>query len=130
MCRKSVCTTVAGFVGVLFLLAGCGGPKDDLNKAKSVVETALESWKNAEKSKDLVARGIDILDEDWNAGHRLVDFNVKSVSSQPQQGPRVVVMLNLQSKAKKKKDTEIAYEVILTDSALAKIRRDPFHIPQ
>lgn len=108
------------------VMSGCG-PKDDLKKAQTVVETALNSWKNGEKSAQVVAQGIDIVDDDWKAGHKLIDFAVKSVSSQPQQGPRVVVVLNLQRRTGKKLDSEVAYEVIMTDKV--KISRDPFHVP-
>jgi hypothetical protein len=93
------------------------------------VETALESWKKAEKSKDLTSRGVEIQDEDWDAGQKLLDFNIKSVTSMPQQGPRAVVTLNLQNKTGMKKDKEVAYEVILADKTMSKIRRDPFHVP-
>lgn len=106
-------------------LAGCAR-KDDLNKAQSVVETALESWKKAEDPRSLVGQGIEINDPDWKAGHRLLDYTVKSAVSQPQQGPRVVVELNLQTKAGKKIRSEVAYEVIIADTV--KIGRDAFHV--
>jgi hypothetical protein len=127
--HRTLAWLTAGFAFCLLVFVPGCGPKDDLKKARSVVETALESWKKAEKSKDLASRGIEILDEDWNAGQKLLDFNIKSVTSVPQQGPRAVVLLNLQNKSGKKKDTEIAYEVILTDKTMSKIRRDPFHVP-
>ena len=109
----------------LTIISGCG-KKDDLNKAKTVVETALDSWKKAENPQQLVGQGIEITDPDWQAGHRLLEFAVKSASSQPQQGPRVIVVLTMQDKTGKKVDTEVAYEVILTDKA--KIGRDAFHV--
>jgi hypothetical protein len=128
MHRKLAWLTAGFAFCLLAFVPGCG-PKDDLKKARSVVETALESWKKAEKSKDLTSRGVEIQDEDWDAGQKLLDFNIKSVASMPQQGPRAVVTLNLQSKAGKKKDKEVAYEVILNDKTMSKIRRDPFHVP-
>lgn len=108
-------------------LAGCSsGP--DLKKAKSVVETALNSWKNGEKAKQLESQGIVVVDPDWDAGHKLLDYTVKSSTAQPQQGPRVVVVLETQDKRGKKKSQEIGYEV-QTDASRTRIERDVFHTP-
>lgn len=112
---------------VMISASGCGR-KDDLGRAKSVVETSLNSWKNAEDPTNLVAKGIEFTEPDWKNGQRLVDFTVKSVTSVPQQGPRVVVVLNLQDKSGMTMNTEVAYEVLLADKA--KIGRDAFHVPQ
>ena len=117
----------AAFFLLLTAVSGCGR-KDDLKKAQTVVETSLNSWKNGETPDKLVSQGIDITDQDWKAGNKLLDYSIKSAMSQPQQGPRVVVMLNMQTKRGKKVNTEVAYEVILTDKA--KIGRDAFHVPQ
>jgi hypothetical protein len=81
-----------------------------------------------ETAAKLVGQGIEITDEDWKAGNKLLNFSIKNASSQPQQGPRVVVLLNMQRRNGKKVDSEIAYEVILADKV--KISRDAFHIPQ
>jgi len=128
--EKALRATIWAFAAMaLFSIAGLTGcgPKDDLKKAHTVVETALNSWKNGEKAQQVAAHGIDIVDDDWKAGHKLIDYTIKSASSQPQQGPRVVVLLNLQRRNGKKLDTEVAYEVIMTDKV--KIGRDPFHVP-
>ena len=125
--RNNVLRIAVFALSVLALSSGCGR-KDDLNKARSVVETSLNSWKMAEDPNKLVTQGIEINDPDWQSGQQLLGYSVKSVSSQPQQGPRVVVVLNMQDKSGKKIDTEVAYEVILTDKA--KIGRDVFHVPQ
>jgi hypothetical protein len=112
----------------LALLAGCGGPKEDLKKAKAVVETSLNHWKSGESADKLAGQGIEIVDEDWKAGNKLLDYTIKSATSLPQQGPRVVVLLNMQQRNGKKSNTEVAYEVILKDKV--KIGRDAFHVPQ
>lgn len=119
-------------IAVVFLLAlpwlsGCGGQKEDLKKAKSVVETALNHWKSGEAADKLVSQGIEITDEDWVGGANLLDFTIKSATSLPQQGPRVVVTLNLQKRNGKKLNSEVAYEVLLADKV--KIGRDAFHVP-
>jgi hypothetical protein len=117
---------VSGLLALAAAFSGCKS-KDDLPKARSLVETALNSWKNGEDSKLLVSQNIEIVDPDWLAGQRLLDFTVKDAASQPQQGPRVVVVLNLQNRAGKKVETEVAYEVIMKDK-IAKIGRDAFHV--
>jgi len=123
--HKWACSLSA--IALVFLVSGCG-PKEDLNKAKSLVETSLTAWKNGESADKLKSQGIEFADEDWKGGNKLTHFTIKSVSSQPQQGPRVVVMLNLQRRNGKKVDTEIAYEVQMKDKVI--IGRDAFHVPQ
>jgi len=119
--------------GVLVLILapmlGCKGG-DDLPKAKASVETSLNSWKKGELPQQLTSQGIEMSDADWDAGLRLLDFTVKSATSLPQQGPRVVVQLSMQDKGGKKVDTEVAYEVLLKDKAKIKIGRDAFHVGQ
>jgi hypothetical protein len=112
---------------LLVLLAGCGA-KEDLGKAKSSVETCLVAWKKGDPPKSLAGQGIEITDPDWSAGNKLLDFTVKNVTSQAQQGPRVVVVLNMQNRAGKKVNTEVAYEVLLKDKI--QVGRDAFHVPQ
>ncbi len=128
MWTNARCTGVAQ-IGCLILFvaafAGCKG-KEDLGKAKSSVETALTAWKNGDNPQQLASQGIEITDPDWNAGFRLTDFEIKDASSLPQQGPRVVVELNLKNKAGKKVVTEVAYEVLMSEKV--KIGRDAFHV--
>lgn len=120
--RLTICFAIMN----LAFSSGCKA-KDDLPKSRSVVETALNSWKNGEDTKSLANQNIEMTDPDWFAGAKLLDFTVKDASSQPQQGPRVVVVLNLQDRAGRKKETEIAYEVIQSGKQ-SKIGRDAFHV--
>ena len=113
---------------LIVLVSGCRA-RDDVPKARTVVETELNSWKNNEDPKTLLSQNIEIVDPDWSSGSRLLNYTVKDAASLPQQGPRVVVLLNLQSKAGKKSDSEVAYEVLMKDK-LAKIGRDAFHVPK
>jgi len=110
---------------IFVALAGCSKP-EDLNKARAGVESALEAWKKAQDPKSLAGQDIEINEPDWQSGHRLLDYTVKSSASQPQQGPRVVVVLNMKSKAGKTVTTEVAYEVIFAEKT--KIGRDAFHV--
>jgi hypothetical protein len=108
-------------------VTGCGASAD-LDKAKAVVETSLNKWKQAGKPQELTQQAIDIAEPDWKAGYRLLDYELKNVSAQPQQGPRIVVQLNLQDRAGKKLSKQVAYEVILGDKV--RIGRDAFHVEQ
>ena len=111
---------------LVFVFCGCSA-KPELGKAQAAVETALNSWKNGEDSKQLASKGIEIAEPDWSAGFRLVDYTVKNTTAQPQQGPRVVVVLNMKDRSGKKVDTEVAYEVLVKDKI--QIGRDAFHAP-
>src|SRR5262249_5146278 len=99
-------------LSLLLFVAGCGSG-DNLDRASNVVTTALTEWKNGGSPQKLVERGIDIAEPDWNSHYRLLDFKVDDASEQPQQGPRVVVVLNLQSPKGAKLTREVAYEVIM-----------------
>jgi hypothetical protein len=114
-------------VVLLVLVSGCG-TKPDLDGAQKVVRTALEAWK-AGDPKQLTDQGIDMAEPDWKAGDRLLDYELKNASAQPQQGPRVVVVLHLQNRAGKKLSKEVAYEVIFKDQNKVSIGRDAFHVP-
>jgi hypothetical protein len=111
-------------LALLLLVAGCGGGPD-LDKARSAVKTSLDAWKQAGTPQKLSEQAITIAEPDWQAGYRLLDYELKDASAQPQQGPRVVVVLNLQDRAGKKVNKEVAYEVILEDKV--RIGRDAFH---
>jgi hypothetical protein len=114
-------------VVLLVLVSGCG-KKADLDSAEKVVRTALEAWKGGGNPQSLTDQGIEITEPDWTAGYRLLDYELKNASDQPQQGPRVVVVLQLQNRAGKKVTKEVAYEVIFKDQNKVSIGRDAFHI--
>ena len=114
-------------VGLLVFVIGCG-PKAELARAEQVVRTALEAWKGGGTPRQLTDRAIEIADPDWTAGYRLVDFQVKNASAQPQQGPRVVAVLQLQGRGGKTVSREVAYEVIFKDANRVSIGRDAFHV--
>src|SRR5689334_5014490 len=97
-------------VVLLAFVSGCG-PKAELARAEQAVRTSLEAWKGGGTPQQLAAQSIDIAEPDWRAGYRLLDFQVKNASALPQQGPRVVVVLQLQGRAGRKTTTEVAYEV-------------------
>jgi len=123
--RHHILTTGA-FMLLLAALAGCSA-KEDLGKARSSVETCLNAWKQGGDPKTLASQGIEFTEPDWIAGNKLVDFTVKNASSQNQQGPRVVVVLNMKTRAGKKLNSEVAYEVLFKEKI--QIGRDAFHVP-
>ncbi len=112
---------------LILLLPGCG-KKADLGRAEQAVRASLEVWKGGGKPNQLGEKAIDIVEPDWLAGYKLVDFQVKNASTQPQQGPRVVVVLSLQGRGGKAVSREVAYEVVFKDQNKVSIGRDPFHI--
>ena len=114
------------FVTLLVLVSGCGKP--ELARAEQVVTTALEAWKGGGTPRQLTDQAIAIADPDWAAGYRLLGYQVRNASAQPQQGPRVVVLLELQSRAGKRVSREVAYEVIFRDQNTVSIGRDAFHV--
>ena len=114
-------------VVLLAFVSGCG-TKAELDRAETVVRTSLEAWKGGEAPQQLNDRAIEIAEPDWKAGYRLLDFQLKNASAQPQQGPRVVVVLTLQNRAGKKVSKEVAYEVIFKDRNKASVGRDAFHV--
>ena len=111
---------------LLALVVGCGGGPD-LDRSKSIVKTALDKWKSGATPADLKTESITINDPDWLSGAKLLDYELKDASGQPQQGPRVVVKLNLENRAGKKLDKEVAYEVLTQDDTTT-IGRDAFHV--
>lgn len=112
---------------LLVLVSGCGAGAD-LGKAEAAVKTSLDRWKAGGSPQQLTEQAIDIAEPDWKVGYRLLDYRLKDVTAQPQQGPRVVVLLNLQDRAGKKVNKEVAYEVIFKDKV--RIGRDAFHAGQ
>lgn len=125
MIKRQHCWFAPAFA-LLVALIGCS-TKEDLGKAKASVETCLNAWKQGGDPKGLASQGIEFTDPDWVAGNKLVDFALKNASSQAQQGPRVVAVLNMKNRAGKNVNSEVAYEVLFKDTI--RIGRDAFHVP-
>lgn len=125
--RCGSCHRLGGKLSLALLLfvLGCGA-KTDLETPRTAVETLLERWKKGATLRQLAGEAMQVADPDWEAGYRLLDFKVTDVSAQPQQGPRVVVVLNLQDRAGKKMSKEVAYEVMPGEKV--RIGRDAFHV--
>jgi len=84
-------------------VAGCGGtpiPKPtDPTKAVAVLKTTLEKWKNGTSIAALQKEtpAIYASDEDWEAGLKLVAFELRDVLDQGGFATRIPVRLNIQS---------------------------------
>jgi len=114
---------------LVLLLSGCK-KKPDLGNAEEAVRSSLEAWKEGRTPQQLAEQGIEMADPNWTAGDKLREYELKTTSAQPQQGPRVVVVLHLQTRAGKKEKMEVAYEVLFKDEGKISIGRDAFHVGQ
>jgi hypothetical protein len=84
-------------------VAGCGGtpnPKPtDPTKAVAALKTTLEKWKNGTSVAALQKEtpAVYASDEDWEAGLKLVAFELRDVLDQGGVATRIPVRLNIQS---------------------------------
>ena len=84
-------------------VAGCGGtpnPKPtDPKKAVTALQTTLEKWKNGTSIAALQKEtpAVYASDEDWEAGSKLVAFELRDVLDQGGFATRIPVRLNIQS---------------------------------
>jgi hypothetical protein len=84
-------------------VAGCGRTPNptptDPKKAVTVLQTTLEKWKNGTSIAALQKEtpAVYASDEDWEAGLKLVSFEVRDVLDQGGFATRIPVRLNIQS---------------------------------
>lgn len=84
-------------------VAGCRGtpnPKPtDPTKAVAILKTTLEKWKNGTSIAALQKEtpAVYASDEDWEAGQKLVAFELRDVLDQGGFATRIPVRLNIQS---------------------------------
>jgi hypothetical protein len=99
---KGVLRGAATLLAAAFV-AGCGGtpnPKPtDPTKAVAVLKTTLEKWKNGTSIAALQKEtpAVYASDEDWEAGQKLVAFELRDVLDQGGFATRIPVRLNIQS---------------------------------
>lgn len=93
----------AAIVFAAAVVAGCGGtpiPKPtDSKKAATALQTTLEKWKNGTSIAALQKEtpAVYASDEDWEAGLKLVAFELRDVIDQGGSSARIPVRLNIQS---------------------------------
>ena len=99
---KAVLPGAAILLAAAFV-AGCGGtpnPKPtDPTKAVAILKTTLEKWKNGTSIAALQKEtpAVYASDEDWEAGEKLVAFELRDVLDQGGFDTRIPVRLNIQS---------------------------------
>lgn len=117
---------------VSVLASGCGNSRaqssEELDRARSSLQAALDAWKNKETPKKLQARSpaIQISDPDWNAGTRLLDFEIQRTEGDKDKATRCHARLSLQDRAGKKSDKDVVFDVRASSSEVV-IGRDPFY---
>jgi hypothetical protein len=97
------------------LLAGCGKKLDepvDPGKATEVLNTAFDAWKQGAAHGGLAQRQPPIYfkEPEWEAGKKLIKYEVGSVTLTGRQG-RCSVKLTLQDGAGKVTERTIGYQV-------------------
>jgi hypothetical protein len=99
---KAVLPGAAILLAAAFV-AGCAGtpnPKPtDPTKAVAILKTTLEKWKNGTSIAALQKEtpAVYASDEDWEAGEKLVAFELRDVLDQGGFDTRIPVRLNIQS---------------------------------
>lgn len=119
----------AAILFVAAFLAGCGGtPRPqptDPTKAVTVLKTTLEKWKNgtpiAALQKETPA--VYASDEDWEAGQKLVAFELRDVLDQGGVATRIPVRLNIQS-PNGLLWKEVEYNVTVKDTVVNIMKKD------
>jgi len=104
-------------IGVaLVLLAGCGFPSARLDEAKGHVQQALEVWKKGGKPDELksLTPPIEFHEAMWNAGEKLVDFEVGAVRYiDTAQVVRCETRLTVRNRKGKEHTEAVVYDVSL-----------------
>jgi hypothetical protein len=101
--RPKVVLTGAAILLAVAFVAGCGGvpvPKEtDPTKAVTVLKTALEKWKSGTSIDALQKETPPVYasDEDWEAGSKLMAFELRDVLDQGGFATRIPVALHIQS---------------------------------
>lgn len=119
------------FAALLCLLAsGCqrghGFKQAELNRARELLESALESWKKGEMPEKLRARPepIEFAEEGLKSGLRLLDYQILDCKYTDAEMMRFSVKLTVQDRRGRRQERQATYAVALK-SPIA-IGRDPF----
>lgn len=119
--------TVAIGLALYMSLAGCGGnnslPQEVIDRARQEMQTALDTWKKGDSLTKL-GKMVQVTDQDWKAGLRLLGYEVKRAEGLQGENVRCWVVLALQNRQGKMLEKEVVYEVRVGDKTI--IARDPF----
>jgi hypothetical protein len=102
----------------LFVAAGCGNEPDppvDPNEAGAALRTALDAWKAGEPFGSLQQRTPPVYfnERDWEAGKKLVNYQLGPVELMGRQG-RCTVKLTVRDKDGKQADRDVGYLIDTT----------------
>jgi hypothetical protein len=123
---------VCGRAALLFLvlaaaLAGCrpGGQAADPDRARAVLREVLDAWHNGETPVALRGRSpaITVKEPKWQAGHRLLDYQLVGDGCPAGFDWQGTVRLSLQDPAGKKQQEQAVFTVS-TAPALVVVRSD------
>lgn len=123
--RRALAMTLSLALGLS--VTGCGAnnslAREIIERARQDVQTALEAWKKGESLAKL-GPPLQVTDQDWKAGLRLLDYELKRAEGFQGENVRCWVHLSLQDRKGKKLEKEVVYEVRPGDKPV--IARDPF----
>ncbi|HZV03687.1 MAG TPA: hypothetical protein VE999_01225 [Gemmataceae bacterium] len=100
----------------LVFLVGCGSPSARLEEAKEYVQQALEVWKKGGKPDELnsLTPPIDFHEAMWNAGEKLVSFEVGAVRYiDKAKVVRCETRLTVRNRKGKERTEAVVYDVTL-----------------
>lgn len=103
---------------------GCGGPRGgpvNPTTAKDTLKTFLQAWQDGKKSEDLKP-GIIGADREWNAGKKLVAFEI--LTDEANQGTRLKMTVNLTLKDDKGTESKSAVNYAVSTSPAVTVLRD------
>jgi hypothetical protein len=113
--RRVLAVTCTAAILNLFL-AGCSTQQHEnapvnADKARDALRTALESWKKGDKVDSLQSGSppIYVIDMDWQAGAKLVDFKLVNDGERKDAHLFCPVKLSIRNAAGKEEQREVTY---------------------
>lgn len=103
---------------------GCGGSRGqpvNPTMAKDVLKTFLQAWQDGKKAEDLKP-GIIGADREWNAGKKLVAFEI--LSDEANQGTRLKMSVNLTLKDDKGAESKSTVNYAVSTAPAVTVLRD------
>lgn len=103
---------------------GCGGPRGqpvNPTTAKEVLKTFLQAWQDGKKAEELKP-GIIGADREWNAGKKLVAFEI--LPDEANQGTRLNMSANLTLKDDKGTESKSTVKYAVSTAPAVTVLRD------
>lgn len=106
-------------VAALVLAVGCSDPAPlpmatSPEQARPAIEAAFAAWKDGKTADDLRTQSppINLLDDDFAKGRKLVDFKIEGNGTPRGTGLRFNVVLKVQDGSKSPVTRKLAYRVV------------------